>query len=206
MISREQAEKIRQALISQINSMSLSDEEKATAIEQVNLMPEDKLEEFVKPSCVFCNIVSGKAESFKVMENKDAVVVLEINPMSKGHSILIPKAHISLQEFTESVYELLRKTIKQLSKVMVPKQISITSSETSGHSVINIMPLFSKETGKREKAEASQLEALAEMLKEEEKPKKEAKERETKEKKESKEKEKISEPEIVIEQMPVRVP
>jgi len=204
MISEEQAEKIREALMNQIETMQLSPEEKGTAKSQIMEMSPERLEEFVKPNCIFCNIARGQADSYKVMENQVAVIVLEINPMSKGHSILIPKEHIMLADFPEPAFSLLHKFIKRLNQVLKPKQINITSSETEAHTIINIMPLFGDETGKRTKAEPSELGELQRKLIGEESIQKILEKKP--EKKEKPSKPEISEPEIVIEKIPSRIP
>lgn len=203
MISEEHGAKIRQALLKQIDSMNLSSEERDNAINQIESMPTGKLEEFVTPSCVFCSIARGQVDAYKIMENNDAVIVLEINPMSRGHAILIPKAHTTAKEFSEAIFSLLHKAIQRINQILKPQQINITSSETGDHAIINIMPIFGNETGKREKAEPSELEALANELRTEEKH--EAKPAKA-EKSSKKEKEVISEPEIIIEKAPTRLP
>lgn len=43
--------------------------------------------------CVFCKIVSGEIPSFRVYEDKDFLGFLDINPLSLGNSLLIPKKH-----------------------------------------------------------------------------------------------------------------
>lgn len=213
MLSEEEAEKVRSSLVSQLNAMSLSPEEMQTAKLQIESMPAEKLEEFVKSSCIFCSIIKNQVESFKIAENEDAIVVLEINPMSEGHSMLIPKNHVlSLAEFTKGSFSLLFSAIKKIDQELKPRQINITSSETSGHAVINILPLYGTETGKREKAKKEKLNNLVKVLAFEESEFKEEKKPKVKKEKPSPKKEKqeiekkISEPEIIIEQAPERIP
>lgn len=43
--------------------------------------------------CIFCKIVSGEAASNKVYEDNQYVAFLDINPFSKGHTLVCPKAH-----------------------------------------------------------------------------------------------------------------
>jgi histidine triad (HIT) family protein len=44
-------------------------------------------------NCVFCKIVKGEIPSHKVYEDKDFTVFLDINPVSPGHALVIPKEH-----------------------------------------------------------------------------------------------------------------
>ena len=43
--------------------------------------------------CVFCRIVEGSAESYKVYEDDSVVVILDKYPASKGHLLVISRDH-----------------------------------------------------------------------------------------------------------------
>lgn len=43
--------------------------------------------------CVFCKIINGEIPSVKVYENDHILAFLDINPMEKGHVLVIPKQH-----------------------------------------------------------------------------------------------------------------
>lgn len=45
--------------------------------------------------CVFCDIVSGKIPAKKVYEDKDVLGFLDISPLTKGHTLLVPKKHVA---------------------------------------------------------------------------------------------------------------
>lgn len=45
--------------------------------------------------CVFCAIVEGKVPCHKVFETSRALAFLDVNPLRPGHTLVIPKAHIS---------------------------------------------------------------------------------------------------------------
>lgn len=44
-------------------------------------------------NCIFCKIANGEIPSYTMYEDDDFRVILDINPASKGHSLLIPKEH-----------------------------------------------------------------------------------------------------------------
>ncbi|MEO0080068.1 MAG: HIT family protein [candidate division WOR-3 bacterium] len=44
--------------------------------------------------CPFCQIVAGRAPARKVYEDQETLAFLDINPIAKGHSLVIPKRHI----------------------------------------------------------------------------------------------------------------
>ncbi len=43
--------------------------------------------------CIFCQIVAGDAPSTKVAENDRAIAFMDINPVSPGHVLVIPRSH-----------------------------------------------------------------------------------------------------------------
>ena len=44
-------------------------------------------------SCIFCEIVEGKAKSFKLMEDENFLAILDLYPSTKGQSLVITKQH-----------------------------------------------------------------------------------------------------------------
>jgi histidine triad (HIT) family protein len=45
------------------------------------------------PDCIFCKIVSGEIPSYKLDEDDKTLAFLDINPWTRGHSLVIPKEH-----------------------------------------------------------------------------------------------------------------
>ena len=43
--------------------------------------------------CIFCKIVKGEIPSYKVYEDDEFLAFLDINPLSPGHTQIIPKKH-----------------------------------------------------------------------------------------------------------------
>ena len=43
--------------------------------------------------CVFCKIVKGELPSYKLYEDDVVLVFLSIEPISNGHTLIIPKKH-----------------------------------------------------------------------------------------------------------------
>jgi histidine triad (HIT) family protein len=44
--------------------------------------------------CIFCKIVEGEVPSYKVYEDENVMAFLDANPVSKGHTLVIPKEHV----------------------------------------------------------------------------------------------------------------
>ena len=43
--------------------------------------------------CIFCKLVRGEIPCSKVYEDKSIFAFLDINPINKGHTLVIPKKH-----------------------------------------------------------------------------------------------------------------
>lgn len=43
--------------------------------------------------CIFCKIIKGDIPSLKIFESDKTLAFLDIGPLSKGHSLIIPKHH-----------------------------------------------------------------------------------------------------------------
>lgn len=65
-------------------------------------------------SCIFCKIIKGDIPSMKLFESDKTFAFLDINPLSYGHALVIPKHHgAKLHDIPdESLGELLSVTKK----------------------------------------------------------------------------------------------
>lgn len=61
--------------------------------------------------CIFCKIVRGEIPSFKVYEDDKVFAFEDINPVSKGHTLIIPKKH------AENIWELSEEELIAIQKV-----------------------------------------------------------------------------------------
>ena len=43
--------------------------------------------------CIFCKIANGEIPSATLYEDEDIRVILDLGPASKGHALILPKAH-----------------------------------------------------------------------------------------------------------------
>lgn len=54
--------------------------------------------------CLFCKIIAGDIPSLKVYEDEHVYAFMDIMPLTKGHTLLIPKTHCKdLFEMSEDV-------------------------------------------------------------------------------------------------------
>ena len=80
--------------------------------------------------CIFCQILSGKAPGFVVSENKQAVVLLDIQPYARGHCLVVPRRHVPwwhdlTAEETADLFVLARETAKKIMAVFKPEFVSM---------------------------------------------------------------------------------
>ena len=68
--------------------------------------------------CLFCKIIKGELPSFTVYENEDVKAFLDINPVTNGHCVVIPKKHIKDMEGMDS--ETVVK-VEEAAKVILAK-------------------------------------------------------------------------------------
>jgi diadenosine tetraphosphate (Ap4A) HIT family hydrolase len=93
--------------------------------------------------------------------------VLEINPVSNGHTLIIPKAHApSGEEIPKSAFNLARKLAKRIKTKLKPKEVAISSSSAFGHAIINILPIYENENlgSERKQATPEELIKLRKLL------------------------------------------
>lgn len=150
MLSKKQAEQIKKQLLSNLEQAKI--ENKEELVKGIKAMNEKQLEEFlkqnklIKPSkeeCIFCSIVNGKIDSYKIGESETALAVLDINPISKGHVIVIPKTH--MENSPKQAYELAEEMAEKIADKFSPKKVDLVPSNLFGHEIINVLPIYSNE-------------------------------------------------------------
>ena len=82
-------------------------------------------------NCIFCKIAAGEIPSATLYEDDDFRVILDIEPASKGHALILPKEHYA------NLYELddeLAAKVLVLAKKMVTKLTDIVGCD--GYNVV----------------------------------------------------------------------
>ena len=108
--------------------------------------------------CLFCKIIAGEIPSYKVYEDEFVYAFLDINPMSRGHTVVIPKIHI--ERFTEMAPEDVGRLFRSVSQVArsieqilsIPgSNIGINNGEVAGqivpHVHVHIIPRRENDNG-----------------------------------------------------------
>ena len=176
MISEEQSREIKNQIIQHIES-TFPEDKKDSAKQQVESMNSEKLEEFLEKNnlmrgsqnsvgegCIFCLIASEKTQSHKIDGNKTMAAFLEINPVSKGHILIIPKKHSD--KTSKSTIAFAEKISRKIKSKLNPKKVITSSGNLFGHGIINVIPVYKNESlsSERYKAEKEELEEVQKIL------------------------------------------
>ena len=72
--------------------------------------------------CIFCKIVNKEIPAKIIYESNDNLAFLDIFPINKGHSVVIPKAHHqNLEDIPEPELSVLYKTVKKVATIIHEK-------------------------------------------------------------------------------------
>ncbi|XP_015960164.1 LOW QUALITY PROTEIN: adenylylsulfatase HINT3 [Arachis duranensis] len=101
--------------------------------------------------CIFCKIVHGKSPAWKLYEDDMCLCILDIYPLSHGHSLIIPKSHFpSLDATPPSVIAAMCSKVPFISNAIMKAtgsdsfNLLINNGEAAGqvifHTHIHIIP------------------------------------------------------------------
>lgn len=103
------------------------------------------------PNCIFCKILQGDLP-YKFYENEAFLGILDVNPLVRGHSLLVPKNHYAdAREFPEEVASLYLPSIQQIITILetniegvrdftVCQSIGLSAFQTVPHGHSHIIP------------------------------------------------------------------
>ena len=74
-------------------------------------------------NCIFCKIAAGEIPSATIYEDADFRVILDIEPASKGHALILPKEHYANlyelpEEFASKVLVVAKKVVTAMTEVL----------------------------------------------------------------------------------------
>lgn len=98
----------------------ITEEQRKALEEKIKKMSPEELKEFQKQQCIFCQIISGKVPAKNVYSDDKCLAVLDINPASKGHILIMPKEHYAIMpQIPEEVIGHLFLVSKYLSQILL---------------------------------------------------------------------------------------
>lgn len=73
--------------------MQMTDEQRKVIEERLKNMSPEEIQALQAQQCIFCQITQGKIPTKTIFEDDLVKVILDINPASPGHCLIIPKQH-----------------------------------------------------------------------------------------------------------------
>ena len=81
--------------------------------------------------CVFCRIVRGEVKSWTAYEDDRLQAFLDTNPVSEGHTLIIPKEHY------ETIYDVPASTLEHI--IVVAKTLAQAYERKLGVTAVNVL-------------------------------------------------------------------
>ncbi|GFN40216.1 MAG: HIT domain-containing protein [Thaumarchaeota archaeon] len=93
--------------------------------------------------CIFCKIAQGEIPTKKIMETANSLAFLDAFPLTKGHSLVIPKKHYEkIQEMSKEEIADLFDTVKQITskseKIVNASLIAVHNGRESGQEIPHV--------------------------------------------------------------------
>lgn len=109
-------------------------------------------------NCIFCKIVNGDIPSAKVYEDEKVLAFIDISQVTKGHTLIIPKAHqeniFELEpEIGAHLFSVVPKIANAIKKQFNPLGLNIVNNngEAAGQTVfhyhIHLIPRYGEGDG-----------------------------------------------------------
>ena len=81
-------------------------------------------------NCIFCKLANGDIPTNSIYEDNDFKVILDADPATKGHALILPKNHFAnLLEADDSVLEKALPLAKKIANKETPTETEETSVE-----------------------------------------------------------------------------
>ena len=100
---------------------------------------------------IFEKIIAGEIPSYKVYEDDKVYAMLDIEPLSDGHVLVIPKNSVDLlwdlpDEDYEYLWRISKKIAREMQEVFQPERVGVVI-EGFGvpHAHIHLVPLYDKD-------------------------------------------------------------
>ena len=108
--------------------------------------------------CIFCRIVAGGAKVYTVYENESILAFLDIHPSSRGHTMVIPKAHAERLDLLDdrqigSLFLGVRTVMDLLEKALKPAGLNVgwnhgwAAGQRVNHLHVHVIPRYAGDGG-----------------------------------------------------------
>lgn len=94
-------------------------------------------------NCIFCKIVKGEIPCTKLYEDSDTFAFLDIQPINKGHILVIPKKHhkdifTTPKKELDKITETVQKVAKALEKMSDGVNIIQNNKKPAGQYIFHL--------------------------------------------------------------------
>ncbi|MBW3004147.1 HIT family protein [Candidatus Woesearchaeota archaeon] len=131
----------------------MSEQDMAALQEKLKNMSPEELAEYQKQNCIFCQIIGGKIPAKKVYEDDKVIAILDINPASKGHMLVMPKEHYAImpvvpQDVLGHLFVVAKKLSNSALKALKATGTTVfianggVAGQRAQHFMIHIIPRF----------------------------------------------------------------
>jgi histidine triad (HIT) family protein len=154
-LTKEQIKQLKEQLKAQVQS--LPPEQRSAALSQIDSMSDEAIESMLKQQQeqqssspenpnqknIFRMIVDKEIDSVIVSENSSALAVLDINPISKGHTMIIPKSPVSSpKEIPNEAFQLAEFLSKKMIENLNAKEAKAHTQVQFGEAIIHLIPIY----------------------------------------------------------------
>ena len=93
--------------------------------------------------CIFCKIVDGEIKSRLIMESKNSIAFLDAFPVTKGHTLVIPKTHYGkIQDMSQDdsvdLFRVVYEVVPKIDKITGSTLLAIHNGKESGQEIPHV--------------------------------------------------------------------
>ena len=93
--------------------------------------------------CIFCKIAKKEIPSYVIMETENSMAFLDVFPVSRGHTLIIPKNHHEkVQDMEESdsadLFNTVRNVISKVDKITGSTLLAVHNGKESGQEIPHV--------------------------------------------------------------------
>ena len=106
--------------------------------------------------CIFCKIISGKIPAKIIKETENSVAFLDAFPLTKGHTLVIPKKHHEkIQNMTEEenidLFSTVHRIISSVDSLTGSTLVAVHNGKQAGQEIphvhVHLVPRSSGDSG-----------------------------------------------------------
>lgn len=170
MLSPKEVLELKKQLADQIKH--LPEAQRTQAQRQIDELSEDALEGMLeeqkekKPQKTPLRMIIDKElQAYVIADTKVALAVLEIKPLSKGHTLIIPKHKIAdATKLSANFFSLAKRIATGMKRTLKAKNIEIQTEAKFGEHIINVIPVYDKPLTGRYDASKTELESVQKLI------------------------------------------